>query len=72
MKVKKNIALDDVVIARVSEYAKDNGISFAGAISVLVGQALQAQKGVDSLTELVKTMDQLKKALPQEELSPPQ
>lgn len=61
MKLTKNITIDEEVYNRISEYAKENGISFSGALSVLAGQALQAVKGVESIKQLTDMMEMLQK-----------
>ena len=61
MKINKNITMDEEVYNRISEYAKENGISFSGALSVLAGQALQAVKGVESIKQLTDMMEKVQK-----------
>lgn len=59
MKKQKNLTLDEAVIEKIEKYALENGISFSGAVSVLAGQVLQAQKAVDGLDQLKDAMGQL-------------
>lgn len=61
MKINKNITMDEEVYKRISEYAKENGISFSGALSVLAGQALNAVKGVESIKQLTDMMEKVQK-----------
>ncbi len=61
MKLRKAIMIDEEVFNRISEYAKENGVSFSGAISVLAGQALQAVKGIESIKQLTDMMEKLQK-----------
>lgn len=56
-KTKKTIALEDSVIAKVQQFADENGITFTGAISVLVGNALTAYKSLDSVKELTAMIE---------------
>lgn len=61
MKIRKVLTLDEEVCKRISAYADENGLAFSGAVSVLANQALQAQKGIDSLQQISKMFEEVKK-----------
>lgn len=68
MKLRKTIMIDEEVYKRVSAFADENGISVSGAISVLVGQALQAQKGMDSLQHVAKLFSEMQKTVSEKDM----
>jgi hypothetical protein len=48
--------MDPEILKYVDEFAKKNGISRAGAISVMVSQYKQSMDGMKMLTELTAAM----------------
>ena len=63
------IKMDPSVLEYVDDFAKSNGISRAGAISVMVSQYKQSMDGIKMLTELTVALkeEQSKKQLPDAE-----
>lgn len=48
-RIRVNIHFDEEVLKQIDEYAKKNGITRTGAISVLCMQSLEQKKAMDSL-----------------------
>lgn len=55
-KQRVNIQMDQIVLARIDEYARRNGISRGGAISVLTTSALDNIKGIDVLSQMMQNI----------------
>jgi hypothetical protein len=58
--VKKTISLAETLVDDVQVFADDMGITWTGALSVLVNQALQAMQGMNTLTKMMSEFDKEK------------
>lgn len=59
IKPRITISINKDILQGVDDYANLNGLSRAGAISVLVMNSLNAQRGLERLSELKDTLKQM-------------
>lgn len=56
-----NMQIDDDMLERIDTFAKKYGLSRSSAIIMLSMEALDAKEGINSLTELQRMLEELKK-----------
>lgn len=59
-KNKINISVEDVTLARVDQFAKSNGVSRSGAISVMINQYFMSVEALTSLKTIADEVDRQK------------
>lgn len=58
-RIRINVQLDSEVLRQVDEYAKFNGLTRAGAVSVLCMQTIQQSKALDMMKGFEDNMKKL-------------
>lgn len=58
--VRKTLSLSKVLVDDVQAFADEMGVTWTGALSVLVNQALQAKQGMDTLTKMMSEYEKQK------------
>lgn len=56
-KVRLNVNLEDKMMDRIDEYAKEMNITRTSAITVLCSQALDYQRVINSLPSLIEKLE---------------
>lgn len=62
-KNRVNVYLNEDVLAQIDEFAKKNGISRSGAISVLCIQSIQSNKSIDVIAKFQDLLKQEEKKI---------
>lgn len=57
-----NLNLNDELLKKIDDYAKNNGLNRTSAISVLCGQQLDFQEGLKAMTLMASQMQGVKDA----------